>query len=91
MRSIMFLLLMNLFAEAIANDTTRQVITQLQSGPNTGGLKLQPGFSANIIAPELGRNRHIAVNSNGDIYVKLQRLREGKGIVVLRENSQGKG
>jgi glucose/arabinose dehydrogenase len=47
-------------------------------------LKLPPGFRAETVVKELGRNRHIAVNSNGEIYVKLDRLKDGKGIYVLR-------
>lgn len=48
-------------------------------------LKLLPGFKAETVVTELGRNRHIAVNSNGEIYVKLERLKDGKGILVLRQ------
>ena len=47
-------------------------------------ITLPPGFSAVTVMEELGRNRHITVNSNGDIYVKLERLKDGKGIYVLR-------
>ena len=48
-------------------------------------LKLPQGFTAVPIADSVGKNRHIAVNSNGDIYVKLNALKNGKGIIVLRE------
>jgi len=58
---------------------------KLLADPNNGGLKLQKGFAAVTVIPEVGKSRHIAVNSNGDIYVKLERLRNGKGIVVLRD------
>lgn len=70
-------------AVAFANDTTK--ITSEQA--DNGGLTLPTGFSANIIAPELGRNRHLVVNSNGDIYIKLFRLKDGKGILMLREKN----
>lgn len=50
-------------------------------------LKLPAGFSATAISESVGRARHIAVNTNGDVYVKLERLRNGKGIVVLREKN----
>lgn len=53
-------------------------------------LKLPAGFKATLIVEELGRNRHIAVNRNGDIYVKLEKLLKGKGIVVLRDAGKGK-
>ncbi len=50
-------------------------------------LVLQPGFSAAVINEGVGKNRHIAVNANGDIYVKLERPQKGKGILVLKEKS----
>ncbi|HMK25450.1 MAG TPA: PQQ-dependent sugar dehydrogenase [Chitinophagaceae bacterium] len=50
-------------------------------------ITLPEGFKAITIVEELGRNRHIAVNGNGDIYVKLEKLKEGKGIIVLRNNN----
>ena len=44
-----------------------------------------------MVAENLGRVRHIVVNSNGDIYAKLERLRDGKGIMRLRDtNGDGK-
>src|ERR1041385_2465735 len=48
-------------------------------------LILPPGFRAETVIESLGNNRHIAVNENGDIYVKLEQLKDGKGIYVLRK------
>jgi glucose/arabinose dehydrogenase len=53
--------------------------------PTVVQLKLPAGFNASVIVPELGRNRHLVVQKNGDIYVKLDKLIDGKGIVVLRD------
>jgi glucose/arabinose dehydrogenase len=53
--------------------------------PTEVELTLSPGFTASVIMPELGRNRHLAVHNNGDIYVKLDKLKDGKGIAVLRD------
>lgn len=50
-------------------------------------ITLPEGFKATTVVEVLGRNRHIAVNSNGDIYVKLDKLKDGKGIFVLRNNN----
>ncbi|MFZ6011100.1 MAG: PQQ-dependent sugar dehydrogenase [Bacteroidota bacterium] len=50
-------------------------------------LTLPEGFQASVVVPELGRNRHLVVNGNGDIYVKLDRLKDGKGIIVLRDTN----
>ncbi|WP_138475835.1 PQQ-dependent sugar dehydrogenase [Dyadobacter bucti] len=48
-------------------------------------IKLPAGFSAEIIAADLGATRHIAVSKTGDIYVKLSKLKDGKGMYILRD------
>jgi len=48
-------------------------------------LKLPAGFSAVIIADSLGPLRHLAVTGQGDIYVKLNSLKDGKGIYFLAD------
>ena len=48
-------------------------------------LTLEPGFSATIIADSLGAARHLAVSKNGEVYVKLNRLKDGKGIYRLSD------
>ncbi|QQL51127.1 PQQ-dependent sugar dehydrogenase [Mucilaginibacter ginkgonis] len=57
------------------------------------GLKLPAGFSAAIIADNLGTARHIAASPQGDIFVKInynaRRKPDGKGIVVLHDNGDG--
>ncbi|HEU4903859.1 MAG TPA: PQQ-dependent sugar dehydrogenase [Flavisolibacter sp.] len=54
-------------------------------------ITLPKDFSSTVVAKNLGRARHLAVNSNGDIYVKLERLKSGKGILRLRDkNGDGK-
>lgn len=50
-------------------------------------LILPEGFTAYVVAENLGRGRHIAVNDNGDIYVSLRRLNEGGGIAALRDTN----
>lgn len=52
------------------------------------GLKLPEGFSASIFADEIGKARHLVVNSNGDVYVSLKRLNKGGGIACLRDEDQ---
>ena len=53
-------------------------------------IKLPAGFSASIVAEDLGSARHIAISKTGDIYVKLAKLKDGKGIYRLRDtNSDG--
>lgn len=54
-------------------------------------VTLPVGFQSTVVAKNLGRARHIAVNNNGDIYIKLERLKEGRGIVRLTDkNDDGK-
>ena len=55
--------------------------------PDHGGLVLPGNFEAVVVADSVGRARHLAVNDNGDIYVKL-RVPNPKGIVALRDTTQ---
>ncbi|MDB5155400.1 MAG: sorbosone dehydrogenase [Mucilaginibacter sp.] len=50
-------------------------------------LKLPTGFSATIVADSLGPVRHLAVTGNGDVYIKLNALRKGKGIYFLSDTN----
>jgi glucose/arabinose dehydrogenase len=52
-----------------------------------GGLQLPEGFSAVIVADDIGPGRHITVKNNGDIYVSLRNLIDGKGAVALRDTT----
>jgi glucose/arabinose dehydrogenase len=62
-----------------------------KSAPDTAkasaGLTLPTGFNAAIIAENLGGTRHIAVSPQGDIFVKLGKPKDGKGVLVLHENN----
>lgn len=51
-------------------------------------LKLPAGFSGTIVAQDLGPTRHIAITKKGDIYVKLAKLKDGKGIYRLRDTNK---
>ena len=58
---------------------------------NNAGLTLQNGFYAFKVAENIGVARHIVVNRNGDLYVKLEQLRNKKGILFLRDlNKDGR-
>lgn len=50
-------------------------------------ITLPTGFRSAVVAKDLGRARHLAVNSNGDIYIKLERLKEGRGILRLSDKN----
>ncbi|NID11184.1 PQQ-dependent sugar dehydrogenase [Fibrivirga algicola] len=51
-------------------------------------VKLPAGFSASIVAEDLGAARHVVVSKTGDIYVKLGQLKDGKGIYRLRDTNK---
>ena len=65
-----------------------------ESDPDNGGLFLPGGFEAVVVTDSIGRARHIAVNDNGDIYVKLtynDAMNGRGGTVGLRDtNNDGK-
>src|ERR1700761_9336143 len=46
-------------------------------------LKIPHGFHVQVLADGLGTARHIAVSKQGLVYVKLGKLKGGKGIIVL--------
>lgn len=48
-------------------------------------LQLPPGFKATVIAEGLGAPRHIAITKQGNVYIKLGRLKDGKGIFYLKD------
>ena len=50
-------------------------------------ISLPAGFKAETVVQSSGSNRHLVVNNNGDVYVKLSRLKDGKGILVLRKKN----
>ena len=53
-----------------------------------GGLYLPEGFEAVVVADSIGPARHMAVNSNGDVYVKLtynDAMNGRGGTVALRD------
>jgi glucose/arabinose dehydrogenase len=57
----------------------------------SANLKMPAGFQATIVADNLNEPRHMAITSKGDIYVKLQKLMNGKGIILLHDaNGDGK-
>lgn len=54
-------------------------------------ITLPQGFSSVVFADKLGSGRHIDVNENGDVYLALRSLKNGSGIVALRDdNGDGK-
>ena len=58
---------------------------------DNGGLFLPDGFGALVVVDSIGPSRHLAVNDNGDIYVKLRIDKGDKGNIAIRDtNNDGK-
>src|SRR5690242_16755604 len=72
----------------------KQEATLPKSDPNNGGLFLPKNFEALTVVDSIGNARHLAVNDNGDIYVKLTfnpKMQGSGGTVALRDlNNDGK-
>lgn len=62
-------------------------IQALVPDEDNGGIELPDGFNAIVVADNLGRGRHIDVNENGDVYMALRQLNNGKGIVAIRDST----
>ena len=64
-------------------------VTHPKPEPPTSNLKLIDGFRATVFAENLGKARHLAVDpATGTVFVKLDKLKNGKGIVELRDNNK---
>jgi len=72
-----------------AGDSTGTA-TPVAGDTGNAGLKLPQGFSALVVADSFKGVRHIAVTKEGDLYVKLANLKDGKGIYWLHPGSNGK-
>lgn len=68
-----------------ANNGKDSVATNTPTTDGGAGLKLPEGFNAAVIADKLGGTREIAVTPQGDIYVKLNHAKNGKGILFLHQ------
>ncbi|MEP7279178.1 MAG: PQQ-dependent sugar dehydrogenase [Bacteroidota bacterium] len=72
---------------ACAGDTT----VVARNNPADIVITLPKGFVSVKTVTDLGRARHLAVAANGDVFVKLDKLKNGKGIYRLHDaNGDGK-
>ncbi len=94
MKNNIFLLLICLiFAllTACSGDQKKKVVPNNQPSlpnpsSNNGGILLPKSFGATVFHEGIGKSaRHLVVRDNGDVYVKLQKLKDSMGIVVLRD------
>ena len=88
-----YLLLIIVFVSCSDNKKTQNdsFIEKIEADTLDGGLILPSGFEALVVTEGVGPSRHIAVNDNGDIYVKLRTATGRNGNVALRDtNGNGK-
>src|SRR5882672_1811540 len=63
-------------------------IQNLVPDKGNGGITLPEKFGAVVVVDSIGIGRHMAVASNGDIYLHLSKLAlDGKGIMAIRDTS----
>jgi len=81
------------FANCTNGDSTKVVKanTAVIADADNAGLKLPSGFGALKVAENVGRARHLTVTPQGNVYVKSSRLVDGKGILEVKVNTNGKG
>lgn len=64
---------------------------EVRPDADNAGLKVPAGFGVLVAADSLGKARHIIATAQGTIYVKLDKLLNGKGILRLKDsNGDGK-
>ncbi len=76
-------------AEPVVSSRQDTIFVQEDSMVMAAGLQLPAGFTATIIADNLGNARHLAVAPNGDVYIKLGRPKNGAGIIWLHKTGTG--
>src|SRR5271170_3871170 len=82
-RQIFFLILV-----AFSTACNKSKIQDLVPDKNNGGITLPEKFGAIVVVDSIGRGRHMAINSNGDIYLHLSKFAlGGKGIIALRDST----
>ncbi|MFN4006030.1 MAG: PQQ-dependent sugar dehydrogenase [Chitinophagaceae bacterium] len=54
---------------------------------SVASITLPQGFSATVFADGFGRARHIAVAPNGNVYIKLERKKDGNTIYFLKDTN----
>jgi glucose/arabinose dehydrogenase len=85
MKQILLSLLIFLMWPAVTFTKSQQATKPVVKN---GGLILPDGFKATVVADSLpGAARHLAVNSNGNIYVKLRFPDAIGGNILLRDNN----
>jgi glucose/arabinose dehydrogenase len=81
-----YLLSILLVAIVIISCNNNEKKTDVRSASDTH-ITLPAGFTATVFADSLGKARHIAFNGTGDIFVKLDEIKNGHSILRLRDTN----
>lgn len=95
MKNTMIPALLVLFSTAVFAGDSTKVAQHARPGRHTkeepAAITLPQGFKFTVVTSNLGQARHLVVAANGDIFVKLEKLKDGKGIIQLHDaNGDGK-
>jgi glucose/arabinose dehydrogenase len=69
------------------NIVKAKILSKPIADKDNGGLYLPEGFGALVVVDSIGPSRHLAVNTNGDIYVKLREPKGRLGNTALRDTT----
>ena len=85
-------LLIALILPGCAGPDKKENADQLTTlSPDSTSLVLPDGFGVMVVADSIGRARHLAITPQGNIYVKLGDVKDGKAIIYLHDsNGDGK-
>src|SRR5258708_1332923 len=83
---ILSILVLTILVMSSCNNSTDEKAGNTSAAKVDSSLTLPEGFTATIFADSLKGPRHITF-SNGDLFVKMQNLDNGRGILRLRDTN----
>jgi glucose/arabinose dehydrogenase len=91
-KMVILVLLVWMAAVSFGNDTTKVAKASTErTNYDDAPITLPQGFKSVVVTSGLGKARHLVVAASGDIFVKLEKLKDGKGIIRLHDaNGDGK-
>ncbi len=86
------LFVFSLLTTAVALGQTNAVTPPINiDNPTQVNLQLPAGFTTSVVAEGIVGARHMAATKQGGLYIKLSKLKDGKGIIYLKDtNGDGK-
>lgn len=86
-----FILVSLVFTQHLSAYKGKRPVIPKHHNSETKALHVPTGFTSTIVSEGLVGARHLAVNKQGGLYVKLSKLKDGKGIIYLKDtNGDGK-